>query len=597
MKNLTRLLLFLLLVTGCTHNKGSDKQSNQMGQDSHIQEMSLLNHTMNNNNLIANNMIIKSALEIESEPFEGADRLISLTIDSDVDVKNLLREISDLADIDVDIDPGISGRMILKIHDRKVSDVFRHISDKAHIRYYVNDGIVHFVRNYPFIKHYKLDLLNMVRSANNSFDVNTKVLGSGGEGGLGSAGGSSSQIQANYQDDVWESIKKGLEDILGKYDDLYNSIEKYQNSFDIADSAKTTETNTSVSPSSQAVGIQSFVTVSKQTGVLSVFTTHLAHEEIAKYLKNIQRKISAQVLIEAKIVEVVLRDDYSAGIDWTVYDPNTKNTSTSGDIFSQYDGTVFGLDPQSSIESSQGSQKSLVGGLRWKSTISVLNNYSINASVTWLKSFGNTRIVSSPRISTINNQQAIISFVQNSVYFDTKVTEEEDTTNNTNANTNDTTSKKFTIDSTIKTVPVGIILSLQPSIDLERGEVSISLRPSISRIVDNIQNPATEYAIIKTGAASQLKGASSVPIIEVRTMDSIVKLKSGGVMAIGGLHEKRVEERENGIPFLYKIPLLGNIFKVSSKTVKNIETVIILKATIIDDFNGKDNFAQKYWDY
>ncbi|WP_338363983.1 hypothetical protein [Candidatus Xenohaliotis californiensis] len=583
---------------------GTLENNKKLPSNNHKNEetsLDLITNMDSDMSILGSQMFIKPVLEIFDEPFEGADKLISVAVDSDVHVRDLIREISDLAKIDINIDPSIDGRMIMKVHDRKVSDIFKQIADKVHIRYYVEDGIVYFVRDDPFIKHYRLDLLNIVRNANNTFDVNTKVLGSADESGnenVSGASGSSNNIKVEYKDDIWNSIKSDLEEILSKYDALYSSIDNYQRSFGGAFIEKVNNVNDDSAVSKANIennskiiinNMPSSVSISKQSGIITIFTSYKSHNEVAKYIDKIRRKLNSQVLIEAKVVEVSLKDVYSTGIDWTVYDPNNLNNVADRDNFQNSRRTAFGIDPASALETAQEEK----GGFRWKSIVSLLENNSISANLNWLQVFGETRIVSSPRISTINNQQAVISFVKNFVYFDTKVTEEDIDSNDSNNTTADT--RRFTVDSTIKTVPVGIILSLQPSIDLENGEISLNLRPSISRIVDNVQNPATEYAIAKSGITTELRGASNVPVIEVRTMDSMVRVKNGGVMAIGGLHERRIENKDNGMPVLGKLPVIGNLFKTSSKQVEEVETVILIKATIREDGHNADQFSIKHW--
>src|SRR5262249_965154 len=138
----------------------------------------------------------------------------------------------------------------------------------------------------------------------------------------------------------------------------------------------------------------------------------------------------------------------------------------------------------------------------------------------------------------------------------------------------------LTVNSEIKTVPIGIILTLQPSINLDSDEVTLNVRPTLSRVVEFVPDPAV--AFLASQAASTSGISNQVPVVEGRELDSILKLKSGQVMVIGGLMEDKNINTDSGLPGVSRVPFLGNFFKGVDKQNNLRELVIFIRATIVD---------------
>jgi general secretion pathway protein D len=179
------------------------------------------------------------------------------------------------------------------------------------------------------------------------------------------------------------------------------------------------------------------------------------------------------------------------------------------------------------------------------------------ASIRLLESFGNTRVLSSPKLMALNNQTAILKVVNNLVYFTVK----SDTT--TPATGPAVTNKT----STPHTVPVGVVMSVTPQVN-ENGAVTLNVRPTISRSVGNgIEDPANP--------------GSFVPEIQVREMESMLQVNSGQTVVLGGLMEDTVDKNADAVPGISKLPLIGKLFQGKNDTVKKTELVIFLRPTVI----------------
>ncbi|MEM7617578.1 MAG: hypothetical protein AAF195_04275, partial [Pseudomonadota bacterium] len=465
-------------------------------------------------------------LEDKKESHFTDDILVTLSAYESTPIKDILMEVSVLSGIDIEIDPSIDANIILRVTDKPLREVINRIARLANVRYSMRNGVLMVENDTPYIENYSVNILNLIRSSEGEISVNTSVLsssvGSGGEGGGGDSlsSGSSNSISLESDGDIWTSIEAGLNNIIN--------------------SSSNEEENSTISRN---------ISVNRQAGLISIMGTSVQHADARDYLNKIIKQASSQVLIEAKILEIALDDQYAAGINWN-------------GIFRSQGITVTG-------DFSTGTTEAL--------TIDINDIFGsdLASAISLTEQFGTSKTLSNPRIIAANNQQAVLTFAENEVYFtlDLEEEEEEGTDNNGDVTT-------ITYESEINTVPIGIILSLQPSIDIKNSEILINIRPTLSRITDFIADPAVDLFAALNNIEDVV---SEVPVIEVREIDSVLKIKSGGVMVIGGLMEERSINDDKGAPFLAKIPAVGNLFKSVSKQQTVIETVIFVKATIIEN--------------
>ena len=570
---------------------------------------------------VANTFNVKNFLNSKTmykPAFEGADKLVSINIDEGVSVKDAILEISRIANIDVNIDPAIGGNILLKMTNRKLKDVFEEITENANVRYFVKNGIIVFKKDDPYIRNYQVDFLNVKRSVSGSFDVDTNSLGSGGASGTSAASGSSSNIKTEYKSDTWEAVKKSLKIIMSHYSTtstvsaqsgfsgqstgkegsaskLAVNSEKTDKAAGNAGAANAGASNEEASKQMASMSEEggdsqdedsdskSILSINQDAGIITIFARDVVHKDIVRYLKLVKDTISAQVLIEARVVEVNLTEDFAAGIDWGVLDINSANATPQNKLT----GTVLPDLANSISDTLQ------------LSYLTKLTNYNITNTVKMLHQFGDVKTISSPRVNAANNQQAIITFVKNYIYFESQVQEVTPTSQLGNANSNNAANdiNRFTVSSTIKTVPIGVVLSIQPSINIETGEIVMNIRPTISRVVDNVKNPATEFAIARfaSSGGSNTNISSNVPVVEIRSLDSIVRMNSGDIVVLGGLREIREENQTKVIPILHRLPILGHAFKSAHKTHKDVETVILIKSTILKDSSSETEEYIKYF--
>ncbi len=275
----------------------------------------------------------------------------------------------------------------------------------------------------------------------------------------------------------------------------------------------------------------------------SVFANNRQHKEVKKYLNDVENNASAQVLIEAKVVEVTLNDEFRTGINW------------SRDNANLLVGAGF------SAAGAEGSA----------SAISFVTDGDIGLSVSALEKFGTTRTLSSPRIHAINNRKSVLNFTKQLVYF--KI--ESDTTNAATPNAGNNT--VISVTSTKEQEEEGVKLTITPSINLKTNEVTLQIKPKITVNAGFIDDPA----LVRDNNNNVL-GTNKVPQMQTREIDTVAKITSGNAIVIGGLMQESTTSEESGVPFLQRIPILGYLFKSTSKVSTVTETVIFIKATIVD---------------
>lgn len=493
-------------------------------------------------------------------PKIGTTKVVSITVTDDVPLKDILIELARLADVDIEIDSSITGGITFRAKDRPFNEVIDRISNMAGLRYSMRNNVLRIERDLPYIQTYPLDMLNIDRSSTGSIGVSSSGTGGGGgSGGGGSSGGgsSSTNITAAATGDFWAKFQEGLGKII--------------------------EFKPSVIGSGTDDGggaAQSFYSLNRQAGTLTFSGTEAQHAVLRKFLAAIEDNIASQVLIEAKIVEVTLNDTYQSGIDWTKI--GTKNVSFSADL-NAVAATNAAFTPASITLLKNG----LFG-----------SNTDLSVAVNLLQEFGTTRALSSPRLNAMNNQQAVLSFVENLVYFEVKI-DVTDAVAGTGGSAS--TPAKIQVTSTPKEAPVGIVLTLQPNINKETNEITLNVRPTLSKVTKFISDPGFEIG--KANAAAQLPAGSPVldtlnsvtsqiPQLEVRELDSILKVTSGQVMVIGGLLEDSFTTDDGSIPVASEVPILGHLFKSTERSRTKKELVIFIRATIVPS-TGNSHAADK----
>lgn len=293
------------------------------------------------------------------------------------------------------------------------------------------------------------------------------------------------------------------------------------------------------------------VIVSPQAGLVTVRALPQEIKAVKKFINDTQSHLRRQVIIEAKIMEVTLNDDYQQGVKWDQVLGHVGSTdlsfSTSGNIA----GNVI---------------SSAIGGTTALSFV----NADFSGVIELLSTQGNVQVLSSPRITATNNQKAVIK-VGEDEYFVTEIS------------TTTTTGNATTTTPEIGLTPFfsGIALDVTPQIDAA-GEVILHVHPSVT-----ITDEQT-----KTIRLNDEDFVLPLAQSSVRESDTIIRAKSGEIVVIGGLIETRKVDLESKTPLLGDIPIMGELFKSKSQTTQKKELIIMLKPIVI----GQDTWKSQLED-
>jgi MSHA biogenesis protein MshL len=282
--------------------------------------------------------------------------------------------------------------------------------------------------------------------------------------------------------------------------------------------------------------------VNKQTMMIFVTDYPKSLKDIEMFLKAAESIIQRQVMIEAKIVEVQLNDESRQGVNWKFVGAKIGEFSL--------EGQQALLNP---LLSPAASSTTAIAGTPFFRIFGGNKNLDINNTfIDLLGAYGKVETISNPKIATLNNQRAIIKVTTQDVYFET-----EQTANSGAANP--------TITSTAKFVDVGLTLDVTPQVD-DRGNIILSVHPIMSERVGDVTAPGS---------------GTPVPILDVREVDTIVKVREGETIVIGGLIKNRKSNNDTGIKGLMSIPVIKHFFKLNEKETSKSELVIFLTPRII----------------
>lgn len=431
--------------------------------------------------------------------------------------------------------PKVKGRITLDLKNVNVLDVMDVVRDVYGYDFEKNRTGYSVFPNTMRTKIFTLNYLNVNRSGGSNMSVSSGQVTESVSGTGASANTtqniSGSSINTESKSDFWKDLNTSLTALIG--------TKKGRN-----------------------------VVVSPQSGMIVVRAMPHEIRAVEKFINKTQSVIQRQVIIEAKILEVELNERFQTGINWAALQASGNDSVLAGQTGG---GSIFGgsgvtgiagnsgvLNP-SSLTQLSGTAAKAFGGM-FSLALNVGSDFA--AFIELLKTQGDVQVLSSPQISTVNNQKAVI-----------KVGKDEFFITDVESNTSTTTATAST-QSNVELTPFfsGVALDVIPQIS-EDGEIILHVHPSVSSVVEKTKN-------INVSSGTSL----SVPlaISSIRESDSIIRAKSGQVVILGGLMQNTIEQQVSKIPLLGDIPLLGALFRHTQDISKKSELVILLKPIVID---------------
>ena len=432
----------------------------------------------------------------------------------DIPVAELLLAIGRDAGLELDLHAGIDGRITLRAQDQPLHELLARIARQADIRYELRGRHLVVRPDTPMIRSYALDYVNISRDMRGTVATSTQIAttGTAGQNGSNGSGNTSvTQIETRASNDFWAALEANLVSILAE-----------------------SGTRGCGGDAAARACHSPDVMINRESGVLMVRATARQHDNLRAFLGSVQQAARRQVMIEATIVEVTLADGYRQGIDWT-------RIGVPG----------WNIRPRGSGDAMPG-----------QPTVSYLSaNNDVRLEL--LETFGTVKVLSSPRLSVLNNQTAMLKVVEEVVYFlvDSTTTEYDDRKQ-----------ARITATTTPQSVSVGMVMSVTPQISAE-GEITLNVRPTISGISGFKDDPNPSLGNIP----------NRVPQIRTREIESMLRLRSGEIAVLGGLMEDRVDHDTGRIPLLGDLPVVGELFTRRDNAVRRTELLIFLRPLLIDE--------------
>jgi len=493
-------------------------------------------------------LIPQPVTQVPSLPRPGQRKQLETytVVVNQVPVRELLFSMARDADLNLDIDDDISGNITMNAIDQTLLKILDRIESQTDIAYTLENGTLKVKADKPYLHVYNVNYLNISRDSGGKVSVSTEIgatsgsgggsIGSGGSGNSGSNVGdnkASSDVENKSVNEFWTTITVNIGAILGQ------QIQ--------ASSDKRLVTGNDI-------------IVNRESGIIAVRATSKQHKSIAAFIERVVGGAQRQVLIEATIAEVQLKDDYQAGIDWSLVSETAvvdgSTVLTKGGIQDVIGGSL-GSTPFFQL-----------------ATSGTVNGNPLNITLKALETFGDVKVLSSPKVMTLNNQTAILKVVDNEVYFNLNVNVVPASTTQNNLTT---------VDTTVNTVPVGIVMSVTPYID-EKETVTLNIRPTISRIIAYADDPNPLLAEVGV--------VNPIPVLQVREIETMLKVNDSETAVIGGLMQDQINKANRGVPILSSIPLLGALFSYTEERYVKSELVIFIRPVIIEHASLDGDLAE-----
>jgi len=510
-----------------------------------------------------------------------------------VPVKEIVFALARESSLNIDIHPAMQGRVTLNAVDQTLPAILERLAKQVDLTYRIENNVLSIMPDYPVLRTYKIDYVNMSRDTKGFIGAAAEI-SSTGQSATTSTGGTSvttsssggannssrTSVTSESQNRFWENLEKNIKEILAETDKevIISREATPQVSSQQAGAEGTEVTNANDAQDRERARAEyktlfaATVISNREAGVITVRGTSKQHEKVQEFIDKVMSSAKRQVLIEATIVEVQLNDGYQAGIDWSrLGNPSAGSGFTLSQRLQLPDGFSRG-----GLQTRATGTGLIAGYFNPSSSLG-----DIAASIRLLEEFGETKVLSSPKLMVLNNQTAVLKVVDNLVYF--TIQAQQSTIGGTIGGT------LATVTTTPNTVPVGIVMSVTPQIN-EAGNVNINVRPTISSLIRYVPDPNPQ---LKLANVEQ----QGIPEIQVREMESMLQISSGSTAVLGGLMQDIIRSNTDKVPGISNIPGLGRIFTGRNDANKKTELVIFLRPTVITNASLESDELQSYKRY
>lgn len=490
-----------------------------------------------------------------------------------VPVQELLFALARDAKVSLDLHPDVQGTVTLHATDQTLPQILARVARQVDLRFSLEDRVLTVLPDRPYLRPYRIDYLNMQRDVASHVAIATQVTATGGAASGGAGNDSRTQIANTANNRFWANLVESVQSLLRETDKVLPAEPQAPPAppAPAAPAAGKSAAAAAPAPARSLYREAASVIAHPETGTLVVRATARQHERVQEFIDRVLGAARRQVLIEATVVEVELSDEYQQGIRWDLLRSKSSN-------FRLTQAPAGTAEPLPGGTPASG----LVPALGVLSFSRTLGSGSIDLAIQLLESFGRTRVLSSPKVSVLNNQTALIKVVDNLVYFTLSANFTPGTAG---------AAATFTVSSTPNTVPVGFLMNVTPQVG-DDDEIMLNLRPTISRLAGFVEDPgvALTLALARQGGASIPDVRSRVPQIQTRELESMIRVRDGEFAVLGGLMRDSVERGTDAIPGAGDLPGVGELFKYRNSRTTKSELVVFLRPTVVRDASLAGDF-------
>lgn len=505
-------------------------------------------------------MILWCLLLLSSQALQAetcSTKLFSVTIDSKLSIGDVIDNLADTCGLSVIVNDDAAKQRLdkklyyVKLKNSTLKGFLNTILKDNDLNYTLEDNklTISYLITRTFRIHYiagqrkgtstaNVTIASSSDTSNGSIGMSTGINGTA----TGDASKTGISIETNDEFVFWTTVEKEIQRILIGAADGSTHYTKKGESW-IGEDGKEWEYNP-LAP-----------IINAEAGMVTVTGTQKQIDRVSKYIYALTKQIRSQVLIDIRILSVSFDDSITTGVDWSqLY--SLQNFSVNSLLMAQKNIGEFTFDDATSQLNASGVGSGLPNNAR---SISMTSTTDVNNIVKFLTTQGDVKTVSSPRVMTLNNQPALIS-VGKELFYKIKASSTASGTGGAVAAEGETVDSVF----------AGILLDITPEID-DNGFITLKINPSVSDTVDSVTTTTTERTI--------------PPDLVRRQIASVIKVKDGQHAILGGLISTQTGTKNNHVPLLGDIPIVGSLFNREETINKVEELVFIITPHIVQ--NGK----------
>ncbi len=440
---------------------------------------------------------------------------LSIVTNGFVGVRDLLPSVASKLGLGLQMAPDVDGQVNVHLVEVPASQALDGILGQAGLGYEVVGGVLVIHKQGMVTRWFTFDYPVTQRVGRGELEISA---GGGGQSS-GSSGGEESQNKSHVTStatmSVWPEVMESLKTLVfagANLDAQASGGGDNPASVNIADREGRS------------------LVVNPMAGIIEVTAEFDRVQRIDGLLKRLSDSLQRQVAIEVKIMEVDLNKATKTGIDW---------------------GTLTGTEVDGTLAASASGP---AGSDYFQF---VVDSSHLTGTLKALEDYGNIKVLSTPRITTLNNQKAVVRVVREDVYYEAEVAP---------AVVSNGVATEPVISYTPRTFSIGVILDVTPQVSAN-GAITLNVHPTISDVVGIAVSPNKDQS----------------PILSIRELDTVGKVQAGQTLVIAGLVSQRTQVKRSGIPLLKDLPLLGVLFGTTSTQQDDVELVMLLTPVLLEN--------------